>query len=370
MILDVLGVLIAFTLVVLLLSIIVTSLVQITQATFKLRGRNLIVGIAALLRLATAPAGAGAVPGAGGSVGGDAAAGAADPRRPDDADRRDARAILNTLAAGNLRPARDPQSLLARFLGPTVSWIDRATFLEGANAVGRPVANANALTEQFKVIEAAMEKRFLFRMRIVAAFWALLVAFVFQVSTPEYLRDLWSKPEMRRQLEEAAAVVLTDATEAMRTFEGYGEASERALEKLAAMHPEARELIEEASGVGTTRPYIVDELNLAVESAPNRAQIVADYERLLDEERLAYADELAVTAGNAGITLAALRIEPWSGRWEFYRTAVGFHWRHFGGVLMTAMLLVLGAPFWFNVLKTLTNLRDAMKGRLQAVTPP
>ncbi len=349
MILDVLGVLIAFTLVVLLLSIIVTSLVQITQATLKLRGRNLIVGVAALLRLT---------------------GNATNNATPDQADRRDARAILNTLVAGNLRPAGNPQSMLARILGPTVSWIDGPTFIQGANAIGRPVANAAALPAHFKVIEAAMEKRFLFRMRIVAAAWALAVAFVFQVSTPEYLRDLWSKPEMRRQLEEAAAGVLTDATEAMRTFNGYTEASARALDKLSATHPGASGLIEEASGVGTTRPYIVDELRLAVESAPNRDQIVADYERFLDEERLAYADEVAVTAGNAGITLAALRIEPWSGRWEFYRTAAGFHWRHFGGVLITAMLLVLGAPFWFNVLKTLTNLRDAMKGRLTAVTPP
>jgi hypothetical protein len=36
----------------------------------------------------------------------------------------------------------------------------------------------------------------------------------------------------------------------------------------------------------------------------------------------------------------------------------GFDWRHLAGVLLTAGLLSLGAPFWFNLLKSLSSLRS------------
>jgi hypothetical protein len=42
-----------------------------------------------------------------------------------------------------------------------------------------------------------------------------------------------------------------------------------------------------------------------------------------------------------------------------FRELIGTR-RHFFGLLASAALLSLGAPFWFNSLKTLTNLRPAL----------
>ena len=47
---DVLGVLIAFVSIILLLSIVVTGLVQATQAVFRVRGRNLLTSVARFLK--------------------------------------------------------------------------------------------------------------------------------------------------------------------------------------------------------------------------------------------------------------------------------------------------------------------------------
>ena len=44
-----------------------------------------------------------------------------------------------------------------------------------------------------------------------------------------------------------------------------------------------------------------------------------------------------------------------------YRTT---GWMHFWGVLVTGMLVSLGAPFWFNALKTLCNLRPTVASRV------
>jgi hypothetical protein len=52
-----------------------------------------------------------------------------------------------------------------------------------------------------------------------------------------------------------------------------------------------------------------------------------------------------------------------------------FHWPsnwNFGyllGVLATAALLSLGAPFWFNALKSMTNLRPILASKEQAKQP-
>jgi len=40
-------------------------------------------------------------------------------------------------------------------------------------------------------------------------------------------------------------------------------------------------------------------------------------------------------------------------------------WLHLAGILSSALLLSLGAPFWFNMLKTLTNLRPVVARRVE-----
>jgi hypothetical protein len=39
-------------------------------------------------------------------------------------------------------------------------------------------------------------------------------------------------------------------------------------------------------------------------------------------------------------------------------------WHHLGGILMAGLLLSLGAPFWFNMLKNLSNLRPILANRV------
>ena len=49
-------------------------------------------------------------------------------------------------------------------------------------------------------------------------------------------------------------------------------------------------------------------------------------------------------------------LDPLQIRWYQIR----FTWKYFWGVGVTAGLLSLGAPFWFNALKTLSNLRPIL----------
>ena len=61
----------------------------------------------------------------------------------------------------------------------------------------------------------------------------------------------------------------------------------------------------------------------------------------------------------AASPLRAMEIEPFKEGWCFY---TGCGWAgNWLGMFLTAMALTLGAPFWFNALKTAVILRDTLK---------
>ena len=57
--------------------------------------------------------------------------------------------------------------------------------------------------------------------------------------------------------------------------------------------------------------------------------------------------------------LSALGVEPWSKGWDFYGGEDSR--RNIVGVLLTALFLTYGAPFWFRVLQSTVGLRDVLK---------
>jgi hypothetical protein len=75
----------------------------------------------------------------------------------------------------------------------------------------------------------------------------------------------------------------------------------------------------------------------------------------------AFADYMKKNAKNASdveqiLISSGIQIGGW---------ANGFSWKQLLGVLISGALLSLGAPFWFNSLKSLTNLRTAVAGKLK-----
>ena len=72
-------------------------------------------------------------------------------------------------------------------------------------------------------------------------------------------------------------------------------------------------------------------------------------------------------------TTPYFELTPWRGDWEFYYAAAGevgtyprswyqrIEWNNVVGVLLTVLLLSLGAPFWFDMLKQVVNLKDTLE---------
>ena len=92
---------------------------------------------------------------------------------------------------------------------------------------------------------------------------------------------------------------------------------------------------------------------------------VAQYREIVDAALKTHMDKLRDQTNSiqAVFREAQLKLvpEPYHG-WDFW-PGWKFDNRHFWGLLVFAMLLSLGAPFWFNALKILTNLKPLLASR-------
>ncbi|MGH8186779.1 MAG: hypothetical protein ACREUC_09465 [Steroidobacteraceae bacterium] len=181
---DVLAALVAFVSIVLLLSMIVTALVQTTQSILRLRARNLLKGVGTLLRNHDLTSASG---------------------------RMDVRAlaskVLNDDAVALIDKVPKPDTFTRHaLLGPKVSWAEPAALAqairhvtktepvikapapgEAAPATAAPAAAQPAVDElqrEIEKMEPAWRKRFQYFVRIITIVWAVLVAGSFQVSAP------------------------------------------------------------------------------------------------------------------------------------------------------------------------------------------
>ncbi|MDT8301053.1 MAG: hypothetical protein RQ760_06170 [Sedimentisphaerales bacterium] len=249
---------------------------------------------------------------------------------------------------------------LPKFMAPKASWILKE---ELEILLWEQSLNRSELTEEviektkswFSRMEKGLSQRFNIIMRCITLGCALLVAVVFQVSAPDVLKRLSTDPEFRAKAETAAVQFAdkfeTDYSELIK----YENTSAKALEELQKKHSDLQETIEEASGIGDTKADILKELSAILADDPRQKELVLEYESILDKfHREGYEKASEMIEESVG-ALALFDITPWPEGWKFY-----WNIQNILGVLMTAILIGLGAPFWFSTLKKLVALRDLL----------
>ncbi|MHC4696542.1 MAG: hypothetical protein ACYTFA_07365 [Planctomycetota bacterium] len=342
---EVLGIVIAFITIVLLLSILVTSLVQMSQALLRLRARNLKTGLAALiLKARERPT-------------------EKPTRRNKKAAREDAAKILNADNIALINRVAKPTSLFRGLFGPKVSWVE---VKELPDAIKEEVSDLNEdkrnqIQQDFERVQRPLQGRFLKTMRLWTIAWALFIAAIFQVSTPALLSDLAKDTERRERILAGLDEELAHAGETLAQV-NHEDASEEALQVLQSRYPELRQRIGQASGVGVSKDVMVEELALVLEGVSQRAEILEQYEELLEwlaEEQLGQA---RFQAERSMQRLAHYEVQVWPDDWSFYFAEGEVQLDAILGVLITAILLSLGAPFWFEQLRNVARLRDVLAG--------
>ncbi len=332
MLMDMIGILIGFSLVMLILSLIVTGLVEATQHVIRLRAANLRNGLIRFLNNLKA---------------------ADDDFKAEDVAKA-AFTNANPLeSSGGTKRAR----FVEWMLGTPDTWVNldqlaNALPLEG---VASRFELKKKVSDSFAAFEMQLSRRYRTIVRYITLVYALGVAVVFQVSALNLLEKLYDDAVFREGLIQAAEQMVSQGDPSLGL--DMSAVADSALVELERLHPELSATFEEASGVGDNSTALVSEMQLILDSESNlnTAEITDRYAQILERlEADAVTDQLKYIREKQS-ELAELGITPWSEGGEFYRS-----FRNILGVLITALLLTFGAPTWFRVLSGLINLRNVL----------
>jgi len=318
---NTLGILIGFVGVMLILSLLVTALTQFVVGAFGIRARNLRFGLDRLLEQATRVK---------------PEAGKPETVKP---------TAANLLGTNKLTEK-------GRLF--TTTWIlaDELRSLLQDSKLLEP-KQIEAALQWFARMERGLSQRFQTITRLITLGSAFVVAVVFQVSSPELLTRLSTDVRFREAtVATAEGLAAKYGVEDPRSWR-YGDVSEQALDALQQRYPDLATQMEEVSGVGGTLEDVLAEMALVFEKHPKKTAMVTEYKALLndlDEQRVRRAQEQAQDIVNR---LACLDVVPFSKGFRYYGNISNVL-----GILATAVLISLGAPFWFNTLSWCMSLRD------------
>jgi len=205
------------------------------------------------------------------------------------------------------------------------------------------------------------------RMITIAA--SVVAAFVFQLDAFQLLQRLSSDAEARARLVAGAATLNSQAQQLLGdALSGSSTLQSNTVAQLEAKYPGLSDVLG-APPPGANFPDLEQWLAGRLANTPwsNRADaVIGDYRSLAQAASRQRLDALSREFGDiegrfskSGITLVPEPYpSPFGGAWSW-------PWPHLLGILATVALLSLGAPFWFNLLKSLANLRPALAQQIE-----
>jgi hypothetical protein len=210
----------------------------------------------------------------------------------------------------------------------------------------------------FDAVMKRASHRFTTQMRIWTIVFSVLLAFGAQLDSIEIFNRLWNSSELRDRLMSDRETLLREASLVLSVQGGTAQGAgpgvpspvlREAMKDLKAAEKEA------TAALGDARDFAsLDEaLNWLRENLRGDEALK---KKLADEYRKFVLARLPMQAGNIRQDLAKsgfqLQIVT---SWDEFRKL--FDESRLLGILATAALLSLGAPFWFNTLRSLSNLR-------------
>jgi hypothetical protein len=233
------------------------------------------------------------------------------------------------------------------------------------------------LEKWFNSAQDRAQQWFTLHTRLITVAAAFIAAFVLQLDTIALIKRLSTDADLRAKLvavsgpiQQQADKILDDTQRAV-IAQAMHQAAIAKLAKTYTLptglgdHPDFPSM-DEAKGWLATQ----------LASDPQRDQIISSYERLITNAKLdAYLATMQKLVSTSGLELLPnpypLELSPgWTaGRWlpHLFITNGDWSWpkRRLLGILVSAALLSLGAPFWYNTLKSLTNLRPTLANAIE-----
>jgi len=249
-----------------------------------------------------------------------------------------------------------------------------------AAAVETAFATISKLDHQiglwFDTVMARLSDIFTRTTRVVTVVSSVLFVLVLQIDSGEILGQITTSPELRARLTAMTDPALSQAskifdnadrakaalTDVKNNHAGKGTdidtqivgALEKAPADLSSCVAGKRWFAENAS----TIPSAGDVLREFDDACQNRTMQAAGdtYQEIAAIRANLQQTDLRIIPAKIG---GRAVFDSWAHWWEAYGVR-----RHLAGILASALFLSLGAPFWFNTLRQLSNLKPAIAGKV------
>jgi hypothetical protein len=218
-----------------------------------------------------------------------------------------------------------------------------------------------SIDEWFDTVMDRVSQRFAMHMRLWTVLFAVVLAFALQLDALKLFSTLSSDAELRARVVASADALTRKADEILVTStNGTSAVYVMAMKQMLAKHADELKGLPEPAGFTSLpagKQWLASQLE-AVGISPTN-----DWQRVYEEQvpqaslRSAAEDFDAILQSQLKFNLVP---EPYPE--PFYRDWLPIR-RPFWGILASAALLSLGAPFWFNMLKTLSNLRPIVANK-------
>ncbi|HSS49343.1 MAG TPA: hypothetical protein VLX28_10385 [Thermoanaerobaculia bacterium] len=209
-------------------------------------------------------------------------------------------------------------------------------------------------------------QRFALQMRLWTIFFAIVLAFGVNINTFKILQNLWSSPATRDNLVNTGGAMLQEAEVVLSTTPSGTASTGPNVSPQIVNQAMANLRSQDKDAAALPAPDTFKSYNEAVawlkQKAPEsqQASLVNKYEILVLDDLKSQFTTVQKNISNSGFALIPSPYQPfWCD-----------DWKGIAGVLVTAAFLSLGAPFWFNALKTLSNLRPMVATKQDANKPP
>lgn len=335
----------AFAVIVLLLSLVITTLVQVVVAIFGLRGSNLLRGVRTLLEQSPELRG----------------------HATEIAQKALSHPAISVFRGrfNHYATVVGSQELtkvledLTKDSNTSLSQAAKDSLKKLASGVGTTVSQLEShIATWFDMIMIRTTDLFVLRTRWVTIAFAVILAFGFHIDSLEVLRDLSDDAGTRAAVVQSASQVQAQA-ETVLQQRPIATAALQAMQSTTPGLAGAQippTLITRQDGESWLRQQLGQGEQLD--------QRLEGYYRNFEEQSVrALGDRLGPQLSGLWQALSRPRLAiipaPFPFRWDYWNQR-----RHLVGVSLTVFLLSLGAPFWFNLLRRLASLRPMLAGKV------
>lgn len=247
-------------------------------------------------------------------------------------------------------------------------------------AVDATFASVSKLDHQlgvwFDTVMDRLSDIFTRKIRVITVAVSVLLVVVLQIDSGEILRQVIYSPELRAKLTEMSDTALSQADKLFDDSERAA-AAFADVKKNHSNNPKDTDIVAALAKVPSHLTRCVDGKNALTEAT----QQLQNAQPLLDEFGNACQDRTKQAMGNAYDEMRGLRVDLEKTDLTIIPASIGGHavfdspsdwWnaygvkRHLLGVLVSTLFLSLGAPFWFNALRQLSNLKPAIAAKVNA----